>query len=227
MTDPVTTRRRLAAVAAAVAVVSRVSSIFLWPPDSDADHARMLATAANHPTAWQLATSAEVIAWLLAGFAVLTGIRLVADRGYWLTQVGGWVYGVSLLTLGFVGGAMNSVSGVLASEPDRTLMVRVQGDLSSPVLTAMVSLVLLGELFLVVFGLGLARSRLVGWWYPALSVLAVAAYVVTSDSSNHAVVLAGFVPLGATWAVLARLLVTGRSTEPAAVPASTLAATPA
>ena len=227
MTDPVTTRRRLAVVAAGAAVASRVVSIFLWPPDSDASHAKMLATAADHPAAWQLATGTEVAAWLFAGFAVLTSIRVVVDRGYWLTQIGGWVYGVSLLTLGFVGGAMNSVTGVLATEPSRGMMVKVQGDLSSPVLVAMVSLVMLGELFLIVFGLGLARSRLVGWWYPVLSLVAVAAYVVTSDSSNHAVVLAGFVPLGASWAVLARLLATGAAPASAPVAASALTATAA
>lgn len=227
MTNPVTTRRRIAAVAAGGAVVFRIASIFLWPPDSDASHARMLATAADHPVAWQLATAAEVIAWLLAGFAVLTSIRLVADRGYWLTQVGGWVYGASLLALGFVGGAMNAVTGVLATEPSRDLMVKVQGDLSSPVLTAMVALIMLGELFPIVFGLGLARARLVGWWYPALNTVALAAYVVTSDSSNHLVNLAGFVPLGASWLVLARLLTSRGSRETAPVAATALSATPA
>jgi hypothetical protein len=227
MTDPVTTRRRLAATAAGGAVAFRVASICLWPPDSDASHAKMLATAAAHPAAWQLATGAEVVAWLLAGFAVLTAIRLVVDRGYWLTQIGGWVYGVSLLALGFVGGAMNAVTGVLATEPGRALMVRVQGDLNSPVLTAMVALVMLGELFPIVLGLGLARARLVGWWYPVLNAVALAAYVVTSDSSNHLVNLAGFVPLAATWLVLARLLSSRGSTTTAPVAAPALTATPA
>lgn len=227
MTDPVTTRRRLAAAAAGGAVVFRVASIFLWPPDSDASHAKMLATAADHPAAWQLATGAEVVAWLLAGFAVLTAVRLVADRGYWLTQIGGWVYGISLLALGFVGGAMNSVTGVLAAEPSRELMVKVQGDLSSPVLVAMISLVMLGELFPIVFGLGLARARLVGWWYPALNTVALVAYVLTSDSSNHLVNLAGFVPLGASWLVLARLLTSRGSKATAPVPATALTVTPA
>jgi hypothetical protein len=227
MADRLSTRRRLAAVAAGGAVVFRVASIFLWPPGSDASHARMLATAADHPAAWQLATGAEVLAWLLAGFAVLTAIRLVAERGFWLTQIGGWMYGVSLLALGFVGGAMNSVTGVLAAEPSRVLMVRVQGDLSSPVLTAMVSLVLLGELFTIVLGLGLARSRLVGWWYPVLSAVAVAAYVLTSDSSSHLVNLAGFVPLAASWLVLASLLASRGSRSAASVAAAALTATPA
>jgi hypothetical protein len=227
MSESVNSRRRLATAAAGGAVVFRVASIFLWPPDSDASHARMLATAADHPAAWQLATGAEMVAWLLAGFSVLTVIRLVADRGYWLTQVGGWVYGVSLLTLGFVGGAMNSVTGVLATEPSRALMVRVQGDLSSPVLTVMVALVMLGDLFPIVLGLGLARARLVGWWYPALNAVALVAYFVTSDSSNHLVNLAGFVPLAASWLVLARLLASHGSAESAPVTATALSATPA
>lgn len=203
------TGRRLAAVAALVAVAARLASIFLWPPDSDGSHAKMLATAADHRGAWMAATAAEVVAWLAAGVAVLAAASLVRGRGVTLSRLGGWWYGVSLVTLGFVGGAMNSVTAVIAREPDRPLMVRVQGDLDTPVLTAFVLVVLLGELMLVVFSVGLLRARLVRWWFVALSVAAVAGYVVTADSSNHLVVLAGFVPLGATWLVLGRLLAGG------------------
>ena len=198
--------RRVAAAAAVIAVIGRVVSIFLWPPDSDASHARMLATAAAHPGAWNAATAAEAVAWLAAGFAVLTGLHLVTGRGTVLTRIGGWVYGSSLLALGFVGGAMNSVTATLAGEPNRALMVGVQGHLHAPILDAFVTLILLGELALVVFAVGLARARLTGWWYLALAVVAVSGYVVTASSSNHVVVLAGFAPLGASWLVLARLL---------------------
>lgn len=198
--------RRAAAVCALVAVTARVASIFLWPPDSDASHARMLATAAAHRAAWNAATAAETVAWIAAGCAVLTTTALVTGRGRVPARLGGWWYGASLITLGFVGGAMNSVTAVLASQPDRALMVRVQGDLHTPVLNAFVAVVLLGELMLVVFALGLTRGGLTGWWYFGLSVAAVVAYVATADSSNHPVVLAGFLPLGATWLVLARLL---------------------
>jgi hypothetical protein len=199
-------RLRVAAAAAVVAIVARTASILLWPPDSDASHAKMLATASGHHTAWELATAAEVIAWLTAGFAVLAAMSLVRGRGWWLTRIGGWVYGTSLLALGFTGGAMNEVTGVLARQPGRDAMVSVQDHLHGPVLDAMVMLILFGELFMIVFAAGLARARLVGWWYPALSVVALAAYVVTSDSSSHPVVLAGFVPLGVSWSVLAPLL---------------------
>jgi hypothetical protein len=198
--------RRVAAAAAVLGVFGRVVSIFLWPPDSDASHARMLATAAAHSAAWNAATAVEALAWLAAGFALLTGLHLVTGRGRVLTRLGGWVYGSSLLALGFVGGTMNSVTATLASEPNRPLMVVVQGDFHAPLLDAFVTLILLGELALVVFAVGLARACLTGWWYIALAVLAVAGYVVTSSSSNHLVVLAGFAPLGASWLVLARLL---------------------
>lgn len=60
---------------------------------------------------------------------------------------------------------------------------------------------------IIVFAFGLARARLVGWWFVGLAVLSVAGYVVTASSSNHLVVLVGFLPLGATWLVLARLLI--------------------
>jgi hypothetical protein len=213
-------RLHVAAAAAVVAVVARVASILLWPPDSDASHAKMLATASAHHTAWELATAAETVAWLTAGFAVLTALSLVVARGWWLTRVGGWLYGVSLLALGFVGSAMNDVTGVIAREPGRDAMVAVQDHLHAPVLDAMVMLVLLGELCSVVFAAGLARARLVGWWYPVVSLVAVAAYVVTSDSSAHVVVLAGFVPLAVTWLVLARLMAGRLAVAPVPVPAT-------
>jgi hypothetical protein len=111
--------RRAAALAATVAVVARVVSIFCWPPDADASHAKMLATADAHHGAWTAATAAEVVAWIAAGAAVLAVTALATARGRWLTRIGGWWYGVSLVTLGYVGGAMNSVTGVIAQEPDR------------------------------------------------------------------------------------------------------------
>ena len=206
--------RLVAAAAAVVAVVARVTSIFLWPPDSDASHARMIATAAAHPSAWNAAAAAEALGWLAAGFAVLTALHLVSGRGRVLTRLGGWVYGASLLALGFVGGAMNSVTATLASEPNRALMVEVQGDFHEPILNAFVTLILLGELALVVFAVGLARARLIGWWYVVLAVMAVAGYVVTSTSSNHLVVLAGFAPLGASWLVVAWLLAAAEFRSP-------------
>ena len=196
----------VAAGAAVTAVLARVVSILTWPPDADAGHARMLATAAAHPGAWATATAAEVVAWLSAGCAVLAAVTLVHGRGAWPTRLGGVVYGASLVTLGFVGGAMNSVTQVLARQPDRPAMVHVQGDLHSPTLDAFVTVILLGELFLVVFAAGLVRARTVGWWFVPLSVLALAGYVVTASSSDHLVVLVGFLPLGTSWLVLARLL---------------------
>jgi hypothetical protein len=208
--------RRAAALAATVAVVARVVSIFCWPPDADASHAKMLATADAHHGAWTAATAAEVVAWIAAGAAVLAVTALATARGRWLTRIGGWWYGVSLVTLGYVGGAMNSVTGVIAQEPDRPLMVRIQGDLDSPVLNTFVGIVLLGELMLLVFAVGLLRAGLVRWWFPVLSALGVAGYVLTADSSNHLVVLAGFVPLAATWLVLARLLAGAPSPAPEA-----------
>jgi hypothetical protein len=209
-------RLRLAAVAACVAVLARLVSVLTWPPDSDADHARMLATAAAHPAAWLTATYAEVVCWLLAGFAVLTVAGLVRGRGRGLAGASAWVYGTSLVTLGFLG-SLNVVTFVLAQQPDRGAMVAVVDDLhSSSAMAPFVAAVLVGELFLVVLCAGLARARLVGWWYVGLGVTAIAGYVVTADSSTHLVVLAGFIPLGASWLVLARLL--AMKAAPAASP---------
>ena len=47
--------RQIAGAAAVIAVLGRVASTFLWPPDSDASHARMLAAAAAHPSAGRTA----------------------------------------------------------------------------------------------------------------------------------------------------------------------------
>lgn len=61
-------------------------------------------------------------------------------------------------------------------------------------------------LFAVAFGIRLARARVVGWWFPATSLAALVIHILTSDASDHLVVLAGFVPLGATWLALVWLL---------------------
>jgi hypothetical protein len=208
-------RRRLVALALLGAVAARVASILLWPPDSDASHARMLATAAAHPLAWNLATWAEIVAWLLAAPAAFVVVGMVRGRGAGLTTVGGWFYGVSLLALGLTAGPLNAVTGVLAQQHHPAAMVAVIDDLhSSGSLLPFVAVLLLGEPMLVVFTAGLARARLVGWWFPALAFAGVAGYLVTSDSSDHAVVLAGFVPLAALWLTLAHLLVTGPAPAP-------------
>jgi hypothetical protein len=206
---PPTTGRRVAAGAAVLAIIARVASILLWPPDSDASHAQMLATAAEHQTAWTAATATEVVAWVSAGYAVLAVTGLVHGRGRWPARIGGWWCGVSLLALGLVGGALNSVTGVIAQQPERSAMIRVQDQLHTPVLDAFVAIILLGELMLVIFGFGLVRARLVGWWFVVLCGLAVVGQVLTASSSSHLVVLAGFLPLGATWLALAWVLAYG------------------
>lgn len=216
---PTTTTRNVAAAAAVTAIAFRLVSIFTWPPDSDASHAKMLATAGAHPAAWNLATWAEVLCWTSAGFAVLTALWLVAARGFWPARIGGWVYGASLITLGIMGGAMNAVTGVLAGEPNPAGMTRVIDHLhSAGSLAPFVALVLLGELFAIPFGVGLWRAGLVGWWYPAVTLVAIVGYVATSDSSTHVVVLAGFVPLAATWWGLAGMLRHERTAETAPAP---------
>jgi hypothetical protein len=201
------TGRPVAAAAALLAVVARVTSIVLWPPDSDASHAEMLATAGAHPTAWYAATWAEVICWVCAGAAVLAMTGLVRGKGVWAARIGGWTCGSSLLTLGLVGGSQNVVTGVLGSQHDTVAMVKVQDAISAagPMLP-FVALVMLGELLSILFAIGLARNGLVGSWYVALAVATVVGYILTSDYSDHLVNLLGFVPLAAWWLVLARLL---------------------
>jgi hypothetical protein len=218
-TTTTTTTRSVAAAAAIAAIALRLVSIFSWPPDSDASHAKMLAAAGAHPTAWNLATWTEVLCWTSAGFAVLTALWLVAGKGFWLTRIGGWLYGASLITLGVMGGAMNAVTGVLAKEPHAAAMTRVIDHLhSAGSLAPFVALVLLGELFAIPFALGLWRAGLVGWWFPAVTLVAIVGYVATSDSSNHVVVLAGFVPLGLTWLGLAGMLRHERTAQTTSAP---------
>lgn len=189
-------------------------SIFLWPPDSDASHAEMLATAGAHPSAWYAATWAEVICWVSAGAAVLAAAALVRGRGVWAARIGGWVCGASLLTLGLVGGSQNVVTGVLGSQQNREAMVHVQDAINAagPMLP-FVALIMLGELLSIVLAIGLARNGQVGWWYVALAVTTVVTHLLTSDYSDHFVNLLGFVPLAAWWLVLARLLNAGADGE--------------
>jgi hypothetical protein len=201
--------RPVAAFAALLAVVARVVSIVLWPPGADSGDAAMLAAARSHYAAWTAATAAETVAWVAAGCAVLASVTLVTSHCRWLARIGGGVSGASLLTLGLVGGAMNSVTGVLAREPGRDLMVQVQGDLSSPVLNAFVVLIMLGDVMGVVFAVAMVRAGLLRWWFVVASVVAVLAYVFTSEAEDHLVVLASVAPLGLTWVALARLLAAG------------------
>jgi hypothetical protein len=204
---PRSTAHALAGSAAMLAVIARIASIFLWPPDADASHARMLATAGAHPSAWYAATWAEVVCWVCAGAAIWTATGLVHGRGLWPTRIGGYVCGASVVALGLVGGSQNAVTGILGAQPDAAAMVAVQDAISdSGALLPFVVLIMLGELLSMLFAVGLWRARLVGWWFPVLAVLAFVGFVLTSDSSNHLVILAGFLPLGAMWLALARLL---------------------
>lgn len=204
----VTQRRlQLAAVAGAAAVAARAISILAWPPDSDASHARMVATAASHPAGWLVGTYAEVVCWVLIAFAILTAIRVVPGRGFWLTQIGGWVSGVAMLVLGLVGGAMNVDTLVIAQQPERSAMVRlVDAQHASAAMAPFIAVILVGELFLVPFAVGIARSGLAGRWLPVAAAAACVGYVATGDSSNHLVVLAAFVPLALVWLAVSRLL---------------------
>ena len=218
-------RLRIAAISAVAAVLARIVSIFTWPPDSDASHAKMVATAGAHRVSWLIATYAEVACWLLAGFAVLTVVRLAPGRGYWATQIGGWVYGTSLIVLSLVGGSQNVTTMVLAEQPHRAAMVATEDALhASAAMAPFVMLIVFGELFAMAFGVGLARARVIGWWFPATSLVALVVYILTGDSSDPLVVLAGFLPLGATWLGLARLLWTpSTAVLPAATPLAALA----
>ena len=112
-----------------------------------------------------MATWLEVGCWVLAGIATLAVSAWSALAGG-ASFLGGWVHGSSLITLGLVGGAMNATTGVLAREPGRALMVRVVDDLhAAGSLLPFVLVVMVGELFALVLAVGLARARLVGWWY--------------------------------------------------------------
>lgn len=206
--EPRHLNHKLAGYALLAATALRTVSIFLWPPNSDASHAKMLATATAHPALWNAATLVEPAAWLLAVPAVFSCITLVAGRGRLLTTIGGWLWAVSMLALGFVGIALNGVTAVLAGEPHRALMVQIIDDIKhAPVLLPPVLLVLLGMPALLVFTAGLTRAGLFRWWLPALAATAVLAYLATEEVSSHLVVLAGFLPLAAVWAAQARMLI--------------------
>lgn len=212
--DPRRVNHKLAGYALLAATALRIVSIFLWPPDSDASHAKMLATAAAHPGLWNAATLVETAAWLLAVPAVFSCVTRIRGRGRLLTTLGGWLWAVSMLALGFVGLALNGVTGVLASEPRPALMVQIIDDLKrAPVLLPPVILILLGLPALVAFTVGLTRAGLFRWWLPALATTAALAYLTTEEASNHLVVLASFLPLAAVWVAQAGMLIGADHTQ--------------
>jgi hypothetical protein len=199
-------RLRVAGVAAVAAIALSVLQVLLTPAHLDGSTHEMVAAAAAHATAAYAAGWCEMLWGLCAALACITvtGLGRVG-RGSRLTAVGGWMNTISLLSLGFSTLAVSQVA--IADRATAPTAVRAIDAMNgSPGLTPVLVLLLLGLLFPIVLGVGLARAGLVGWWYVGVTVLATVFFVGLTDAASLPLRLVAVVPAAVTWAVWARLL---------------------
>jgi hypothetical protein len=197
-----TARLRIAAAAAALAVLGILTQVLTEPAGGESSTARALAAAGAHQGAWFAADWAEILGYTAAALAVATVTGLVRGRGGWLTATGGWLTTASFLVLGL--NALSLAEGVLAAQPDRAAMVRAEDAISaSGALTPLLLLAFGSLLGPVLLAFGLWRSGRIGWWLPALSVAGAVLFVVSGAAEGSRVAaLAGQLPLCAQLAVL-------------------------
>jgi hypothetical protein len=199
-------RLRVASAAAVAAIALSVLQVFLTPAHLDGSTREMVAAAAAHTTAAYGAGWCEMLWGLCAGLACITVTGLVRNRrGSSLTAVGGWLNTVSLLSLGFSTIAVSQVA-IAARTPTAVAVRAVDAMNGSPGLTPVLVLLLLGLLAPIVLAVGLVRSRYVGWWYVAVTVLATVFFVGLTSSSAMPLRLLAVVPTAITWGVWAVLL---------------------
>jgi hypothetical protein len=199
-------RLRVAGVAAVAAIALSVLQVLLTPAHLDGSTHEMVAAAAAHTTAAYAAGWCEMLWGLCAALACITVTGLVrSGRGSRLTVVGGWLNTISLLSLGFSTLAV-SQAAIADRAPAATAVRAIDAMNGSPGLTPVLVLLLLGLLFPIVLGVGLARAGLVGWWYVGVAVLASVFFVGLTDASALPLRLLAVVPTALTWATWAWLL---------------------
>jgi hypothetical protein len=201
-----TLRLRIAGAAAVAAIVLSVLQVLITPAHLDGSTHQMVTAAAAHPMAAYAAGWCEMAWGLCAALACITVTGLVrAGRGSRLTAVGGWLNSISLLSLGFSTIAVSQAA--LADRAPGSVAVRAIDAMNgSPGLVPVLVLLLLGLLFPIVLGVGLARAGLVPWWYVGVAVLGVVFFVGLTDASSLPLRLVAVVPDAVTWAVWALLL---------------------
>src|ERR1700712_4185573 len=159
------TRLRVAGVAAVAAITLSVLQVLLTPAHLDGSTHQMVAAAAAHPSAAYAAGWCEMLWGLCAALACITVTGLVrTGRGSRLTAVGGWGNTISLLSLGFSTLAVSQVAIADRASP-ATAVRAIDAMNGSPGLTPVLVLLLLGLLFPIVLGVGLARAGVGGWGY--------------------------------------------------------------
>ena len=200
------TRLRVAAGAAAVAIAARALEIVLAPAGVEGSTREMVAAQAAHPVAAYLSTWATMIAFSAAAFACLTLTGLVREgRGAGLARVGGWLNGLSLVVLGT--DTLGLAQTAIAGGSDRDAIVRANDAIaSSPALLPVILVLVLGLVFPIVQGVGLARAGAVGWWYVAVAVVQAVLFFALGSEHSLALNLVGLVPLAAIWATWSWLL---------------------
>ena len=211
-------RLRIAGTAAVAAIALSVLQVLITPAHLDGSTHQMVAAAAAHPTAAYAAGWCEMLWGLCAALACITVTGLVRPgRGHRLTAAGGWLNTISLLSLGFSTLAVSQAA--IADRAPAPVAVRAIDAMNgSPGLVPVLVLLLLGLLFPIVLGIGLARAGLVAWWYVGAAVLGAVFFIGLTDASSVSLRLLAVVPTAVTWGVWALLL-----TRTAAAPADAAA----
>jgi hypothetical protein len=200
------TRLRVAGVAAVAAIALSVLQVLLTPAHLDGSTQQMVAAATAHPSAAYAAGWCEMLWGLCAALACITVTGLVrVGRGSRLTAIGGWLNTISLLSLGFSTIAV-SQAAIAARAPGSVAVRAIDAMNGSPGLTPVLVLLMLGLLFPIALGVGLARAGLVGWWYVGLAVLGPVFFIGLTDTSALPLRLLAMVPTAVTWGVWAMLL---------------------
>jgi hypothetical protein len=178
--------RRLAVGALIAGVALQVTETLLWPPGADGDTTQMLRSAGAHQGRYLSASVCETLSWLLVVPAVLLVIAGVHGRGRVLTRGGGGVFVLGSALVGaFVSSTMNAVAASLGQRADQASAAATWHSLvQSPVLVAFVVVLLVSELALVPFAVGLVRAGLAGWWLPVLTVLAIVGGTRTESAGS-------------------------------------------
>lgn len=198
------TRRRLAGAALLVWLPLGLAWALIWP-DNPEDTRAVLASAAAHPGAWELAASIFALSFLLAVPGLAAVPSLVAGRRGGRLATAGAVLAIAGFIGDVVAGCFSILLPVLAGQPDRDRMIGIWDTVGGrPALAVVAALILLGHLGLVLMAFGLFRSGIVGRWMPAVVTAGMLVETVVGTAGHASV--ATVLLTGAGLAGLARIL---------------------
>jgi hypothetical protein len=197
-------RLRLGAAAGVLGVLFAAGRVWFASSYDQTHVLHALAWADAHPVLVFLVDLCEMLGFSLIAFSCITLTGLVRGRGKWLTQIGGWGTTISFLVIAFSGSGALMAS--MASLPDRSAAVRAITHFEHSGQVAMLLVPMVSSvLWPLLFGLGLPRAGLVGWWYAGLVLVWTALEAVVSGTGLLALV-GNIIPLALVVAVWVKLL---------------------